>query len=99
MNLHEPHDDDRRAKRFTSPRSVPLARYQVILHRDAEKSLLFVIRAVMELTRYCKEEATIHMWEAYHLGRSIVADTHLERAELYVEQFAARGLPTSLEPV
>ena len=33
------------------------------------------------------------MWEAYHLGRSVVVATHLERAELYVEQFAERGLP------
>ena len=72
MNPHEPHDEHR-SGRFSSPRSVPLARYHVILHRDADKSLLFVIRAVMELTRYCKEEATIHMWESYHLGRSIVA--------------------------
>jgi hypothetical protein len=38
------------------------------------------------------------MWEAYHLGRSVVIATHLERAELYVEQFAERGLPASLEP-
>ena len=38
------------------------------------------------------------MWEAYHLGKSVVVATHLERAELYVEQFAERGLPASVEP-
>jgi hypothetical protein len=28
----------------------------------------------------------------------VVVATHLERAELYVEQFAQRGLPASVEP-
>jgi ATP-dependent Clp protease adapter protein ClpS len=76
-----------------------MSRYNVVLHRFSDKSLLFVIRAVMELTRFCREEATNRMWEAYHLGKSVVVATHLERAELYVEQFAERGLPASVEPV
>jgi ATP-dependent Clp protease adapter protein ClpS len=91
-----PHDPDPWARRSRSSRHP--SRYNVILHRSADKSLLFVIRAVMELTRFCKEEATHRMWEAYHLGRSVVVATHLERAELYVEQFAERGLPASVEP-
>jgi ATP-dependent Clp protease adapter protein ClpS len=70
----------------------------VVLLRDADKSLLFVARAVMELTRLCREEAMTRMWEAYHLGRSVVVATHLERAELFVEQFAERGLRASVEP-
>jgi ATP-dependent Clp protease adapter protein ClpS len=93
-----PHDPDGWARRSSSPRSVPLSQYNVVLHRDAEKSLLSVIRAVMDLTRFCREEATNRMWEAYHLGRSVVIATHLERAELYVEQFAERGLRASVEP-
>ena len=97
MSSRMPHDPDRWARR-PSPRSVPLTQYNVVLHRDAEKSLLFVVRAVMELTRFCKEEAMTRMWEAYHLGRSVVVATHLERAELFVEQFAERGLPASVEP-
>jgi ATP-dependent Clp protease adapter protein ClpS len=77
---------------------VPLAPYNVILHRDVEKSLLFVARVVMELTRFCREEAMNRMWEAYHIGRTVVLATHLERAELFVEQFAERGLAASVEP-
>ncbi|HKB02504.1 MAG TPA: ATP-dependent Clp protease adaptor ClpS [Gemmataceae bacterium] len=92
-----PHDPDRWARR-SSPRSVSLTQYNVVLHRDAEKSLLFIVRSVMELTRFCREEAMTRMWEAYHLGRSVVVATHLERAELFVEQFAERGLPASVEP-
>ncbi|HJZ92900.1 MAG TPA: ATP-dependent Clp protease adaptor ClpS [Gemmataceae bacterium] len=99
MTPRMPHDPDRWARRFSTCRSVPLSQYSVVLHRDAEKSLLFIIRAVMELTRFCREEATNRMWEAYHLGRSVVVATHLERAELFVEQFAERGLRASLEPV
>ena len=81
-----------------SPSARPPHRYIVILHRSADASLLVVIRAVMDLTRFCKEEATHRMWEAYHLGKSVVVATHLERAELYVEQFAERGLPAAVEP-
>lgn len=98
MSSRMPHDFDGWAKRYSSPRSVPLATYNVILHRDADKSLLFIVRAVMELTRFCKEEAMNRMWEAYHLGRAVVIATHLERAELFVEQFAERGLAASVEP-
>jgi ATP-dependent Clp protease adaptor protein ClpS len=90
---------DRPARR-TSPAGSPkpIVRYRVILHRSPDKGLMFIVRAVMELTRYCREEATHRMWEAYHRGRSLVLTTHRERAELYVEQFADRGLPASLEP-
>ena len=98
MSSRMPHDFDGWARRYSSSRSVPLPPYNVILHRDAEKSLLFIVRTVMELTRFCKEEAMNRMWEAYHLGRAVIVATHLERAELYVEQFASRNLSTTLEP-
>jgi hypothetical protein len=60
---------------------------------------MFVVRTVMELTRFCRAEATHKMWEAFHGGRSRLLVTHLERAELYREQFADRGLPVTLEPI
>jgi ATP-dependent Clp protease adapter protein ClpS len=59
---------------------------------------MFIIRTVMELTRLCRAEATHKMWQAHHCGRSILLVTFLERAELYVEQFASRNLNTVLEP-
>jgi ATP-dependent Clp protease adaptor protein ClpS len=96
MKSRFPHDFDPWACQSSYFR--PLARYNVVLHRKADMSLLVVIQAVMDLTRFCKEEATQRMWEAYHLGKSVVLATHLERAELYVEQFADRGLPASVEP-
>jgi ATP-dependent Clp protease adaptor protein ClpS len=79
-----------------SPR--PYVRYRVLLHRSPDKDLMFIVRTVMELTHYCKEEATHRMWESYHRGSSQILVTHQERAELYVEQFTDRGLMVSLEP-
>lgn len=75
-----------------------LPRYRVVLHSDPSLDLMFVIRSVMELTRFPRAEATHKMWEAHHQGRSVLLTTYLERAELYVEQFAGKGLPTSIEP-
>jgi ATP-dependent Clp protease adapter protein ClpS len=57
-----------------------------------------VVRVVMEVTRFGSAEAEFRMWEAHHRGRAMVLVTHLERAELYAEQFAARGLFVSIEP-
>ena len=76
----------------------PVTRYKVFLHRTAGKDLMFVARVVMELTHFGTAEAEFRMWEAHHRGRSLVLVTHLERAELYVEQFADRGLLASIEP-
>ena len=76
----------------------PVTRYKVFLHRTADKDLMFVVKVVQELTRFGSAEAEFRMWEAYHRGRSLVLVTHLERAELYVEQFADRGLAATIEP-
>src|SRR4051812_37177242 len=73
-------------------------RYKLILLRDATNELMFIVRTVMELTRLCRAEATHKMWESHHIGRSQLLLTHKERAELYVEQFASRGLNVMIEP-
>src|ERR1041385_2741653 len=84
----------------TGPTAVrrPVPRYKVVLHRAADKGLMFVVAVVRELTRFAEAEAMSRMWESHHRGRSLVLVTHLERAELYVEQFADRGLTASIEP-
>jgi ATP-dependent Clp protease adaptor protein ClpS len=75
-----------------------LPRFKLILHQSADLELMFIVRTVMELTRLCRAEATHKMWEAYHCGRSILLVTYRERAELYAEQFTAKGLTVSIEP-
>jgi len=75
-----------------------VARYKLVLLHNPDCDLMHVVRTVMELTRFCRAEATHKMWEAHHNGRSIILLTWLERAELYVEQFAVRGLQVAVEP-
>ena len=85
-----------RPKGKPQPRQLP--RYKVILLHDAVNDLMFIVRTVMELTRLCRAEATHKMWEAHHSGRSVLLITYKERAELYVEQFASKGLRVIIEP-
>jgi ATP-dependent Clp protease adapter protein ClpS len=81
-----------------SPRKyLPL--YRVVLLQHGLNDLMFVVRCVMELMRYPRAEATHKMWETYHCGRSVLLTTYRERAELFVEQFAERGLSVTLEPL
>jgi hypothetical protein len=80
------------------PRSRFLPPYKVILHYHLTADLMFIVRTVMELTRFCREEATYKMWQAYYCGRSMLLMTYRERAELFVEQFASRGLIVTIEP-
>jgi ATP-dependent Clp protease adaptor protein ClpS len=77
-------------------RTIP--RFKVILLQSAIDDLMFIVRSVMELTRFPRAEATHKMWEAHHCGRSVLLTTYLERAELYVEQFASKGLSVTIEP-
>jgi ATP-dependent Clp protease adaptor protein ClpS len=80
------------------PQRRQLPPWRVVLHQHAGLDLMFIVRTVMELTRFCREEATHKMWEAHHCGRSVLLTTYRERAELYVEQFASKGLTVSIEP-
>jgi len=80
------------------PLQRQLPRYKVVLQQNGDVDLMFVVRTVMELTRLCRAEATHKMWEAHHCGRSVLLVTWKERAELYVEQFASKGLIVTIEP-
>lgn len=91
-------DGDRPADRSSPVRPSRTFRYRLMLHRCEAKDLMFIVRTVMELTHFGRAEATHRMWEAHHSGQSQVLETHLERGELYVEQFTALGLAVSLEP-
>lgn len=84
--------------RTPSPRGRVVPRYRVILHRSAERDLPYVARTLRRVAHFADAEANYRMWEAYQSGRALVLVTHLERAELYVEQFGAAGLPASVEP-
>ena len=76
----------------------PVRHYNIVLHRAANVAMLAIFAAVQRLTHFAEHEARTRMWEVEHDGRSVLLKTHLERAELYAEQFAELGLPVSLEP-
>jgi ATP-dependent Clp protease adapter protein ClpS len=78
-------------------RTIP--RFKVVLLQSTIDDLMFIVRSVMEVTRFPRAEATHKMWESYHCGRSVLLITYLERAELYVEQFASKGLSVTIEPM
>jgi ATP-dependent Clp protease adapter protein ClpS len=93
-----PASPDDRIQAQDKPRRRQLPPYRVILHQDIALDMMFVVRTVMELTRFCRAEATHKMWQAYHSGRALLLITYKERAELYVEQFASRGVTVTIEP-
>jgi ATP-dependent Clp protease adaptor protein ClpS len=74
-----------------------LPRFAVVLLNNEATDLMEIVRAIMDLTHFCRAEATNKMWEAHHSGRSLLLKTHRERAELYVEQFAAKGMRVMVE--
>ena len=52
-------------------------------------------RVIPGMTR---DKAHQHAWEIHTTGASVVARAPKERAELYQEQLAARGLRVTIEP-
>src|SRR5271154_3245315 len=86
-----PSDSRRPACPLDKPRTRQLPRYKVVLHSNPTVDLMFVVRSVMELTRFPRAEATHKMWEAHHCGKSVLLITYLERAEMLVELFAGKG--------
>jgi ATP-dependent Clp protease adapter protein ClpS len=71
---------------------------KLMLQADRIVDLMSVVRTIMELTRFCTAEATNKMWQAYHFGQAFLFVTYRERAELFVELFADRGLRVTIEP-
>jgi ATP-dependent Clp protease adaptor protein ClpS len=72
--------------------------FKVMLHNDDVNEMSYVVRSILEVTHLSKQEATQRMIEAHQRGVALLLTTHKERAELYVEQFAGKGLTTSMEP-
>ncbi len=72
--------------------------YRVILHNDDVNTFDHVIDSILRLTPLKEPEAVARTLEAHQTGSSILLVTHKERAELYVEQFASRGLTVTCEP-
>ncbi|MBK9126573.1 MAG: ATP-dependent Clp protease adaptor ClpS [Phycisphaerales bacterium] len=75
-----------------------LPRYRVVLHNDDVNTFDHVIISILKLTPLSRDEAIQRTLEADATGAALLLVTHQERAELYVEQFASRGLTVTAEP-
>jgi ATP-dependent Clp protease adaptor protein ClpS len=92
--------DASRQKQAAPAKPTPalLPPWKVLLHNDEKNEMLFVIRAICDLTPLNREAALTRMLEAHKSGVALLLVTHKERAELYVDQFQSMGLTVSIEP-
>ncbi|MER3415551.1 MAG: ATP-dependent Clp protease adaptor ClpS [Gemmataceae bacterium] len=90
--------EKRRSEARPGSQSQVLPPYKVLLHNDNVHEMDYVVQAIMEVARLPKPEATERMLEAHHRGVALLLVTHRERAELFVEQFACKGLIVTIEP-
>ncbi|MCC6682377.1 MAG: ATP-dependent Clp protease adaptor ClpS [Phycisphaeraceae bacterium] len=80
------------------PKRKQLPPYRVLLHNDEQNEMLYVVQTIVSLTPLPLRDAAAKMLEAHRRGLSLLLTTHLERAELYVLQFARRNLTVTIEP-
>jgi len=88
---------ERRQKPATRP-PAPLPPWKVLLHNDDKNEMGYVVVTIMELTPLNEQEAIQRMLEAHTTGVALLLTTHKERAELYRDQFASKGLTVTIEP-
>ncbi|HWP40428.1 MAG TPA: ATP-dependent Clp protease adaptor ClpS [Tepidisphaeraceae bacterium] len=72
--------------------------WKVLLHNDDKNDFEHVIRTIMTLTPLNEDAAIQRTLEAHNTGVSLLLTTHKERAELYRDQFASKGLTVTIEP-
>jgi ATP-dependent Clp protease adaptor protein ClpS len=73
--------------------------WAVIVWNDPINLMTYVVWVFMKVLAFTKEQATRHMLEVHHKGKSCVAVETREKAELYHQQIQARGLTVTIEPV
>ncbi len=72
--------------------------WKVLLHNDDTNDMKFVVESIVMLTPLNAQDALVRMKEAHDTGVALLLTTHQERAELYQQQFASRGLTVTVEP-
>lgn len=99
-------DANEQQKGGTAVRSKPeppkqdfLPQFRVLLHNDDKNPMDHVVNSLVGLARLEQMKAVGVMLEAHSTGVALVLTTHKERAELLQEQFASKGLITTIEPV
>ena len=73
--------------------------YKVVLHNDDSWRDKHVVEKIKSITRLSDEESKSRAAEAKKNGTAVLLVTHLERAELYAEQFLEAKIKVTYEPV
>jgi ATP-dependent Clp protease adaptor protein ClpS len=71
--------------------------YRVILHNDDVNTSEYVTTQVVQIAHLPPEEAVKRVDEADQKGQATLLVTHLERAELYVDQFQEANIKVTCE--
>ena len=85
-------------ERVAPPRVDVLPPYRVLLHNDEVTDAMYVVETLCDLTPLMPQRAAAVMLEAHRTGVALVLVTHLERAELYVDQFRSKKIRVTIEP-
>lgn len=85
-------------RRQSKPKPGKLPPWKVVLHNDPVNTMQDVVLTIKMLTHLTEQAAVRRMLEAHTRGRSMILTTHRERAELYKEQFASKGLIVTIGP-
>ena len=72
--------------------------WNVVVWNDPVNLMSYVVFVFMRVLGFNRQQATRHMQEVHHQGRSVVATETRERAEFYHQQIQAFGLNVTLEP-
>lgn len=83
-------------KKSQSKRNIPPS-YDVVLHNDDTITFEYAVNKIINICKLAKEDAESKAKEVSEKGKSIVANTHLELAELYVEQMNAAKLTATIQ--
>lgn len=88
---------DVKSKPTTKEKLKPAKGWKVIVWNDPINTMSFVTYVFRKVLSFSKELATTHMMEVHVKGKSCVAKSSREKAELYWEQLQSYGLKTTLE--
>ncbi|MCH7814200.1 MAG: ATP-dependent Clp protease adaptor ClpS [Planctomycetes bacterium] len=80
------------------PKPGKLPPWKVVLHNDHRNGMEDVVDTIKMLTPLSEQAAVRRMIEAHTRGQSMLLTTHRERAELYKDQFARRGMTVTIGP-
>ncbi|CAB4243900.1 ATP-dependent Clp protease adapter protein ClpS [Methylacidimicrobium sp. AP8] len=72
-------------------------RWGVVVWNDPVNLMSYVVYVFQRVLKMSKQEATRHMLEVHHNGRSVVAQETRERAEFLVHQLQRFGLQATME--